>query len=67
MNLGKNLNINAIFKELYGFDLFTELNEKNKHVQKSLHSLLTDDQKEFEEQIILLSKIFIESINEKKN
>ena len=64
--LKTRIKINAIFKELYGFDLFTELNEKNKHVQKSLHSLLTDDQKEFEEQIILLSKIFIESINKKK-
>ena len=58
--------INTIFKKLYGFNLFIELNEKNKHVLKSLHSLLTDEQKEFEEQIISLSKIFIESINTKK-
>ena len=58
--------INTAFRELYGFDLFIELNKKNKHVQKSLHSLLTNEQKEFEEQIIFLSKIFIESINKKE-
>lgn len=50
-----------------GWSLFKPLNESDKHYLQSLHSLTSDDNaKEFDEQILNLTKIIIDSLNEKE-
>ena len=58
--------LNKMFEGRYGFKLFKELSQENKHVLDSLHSLTSNEQKELEEQMISLAKIFVESINKKE-
>ena len=57
---------NKKFERTYGFKLFKDLNQKNTHVLNALHSLTSNEQKELEEQMICLAKIFVESINKKE-
>ncbi|MCE9598389.1 MAG: hypothetical protein K8S54_10515 [Spirochaetia bacterium] len=50
-----------------GWCLFKPLNEGDKHYFQSLHSLTSDNnEKEFDEQILNLTKIIIDSLNEKE-
>jgi hypothetical protein len=48
-----------------GWSLFKPLAEDDKHHFKTLRIPLTGDQKEFDEQVLSLAKVLIESINEK--
>lgn len=58
---------NEKWSKKYGWNLFKQLNEKDEHYFKSLHCLTTDDNaKEFDEQVLNLTKIIIDSLNEKE-
>lgn len=50
----------------FGWTLFKHLNEDDSHYFKTLRIPLVDDQSEFDEQILSLSKILVDSINEKE-
>lgn len=51
----------------FGWTLFKPLSEEDFHYFKSFHLLTTDDNdKEFDEQILSLTKIFIDSLNVKE-
>ena len=50
----------------FGWYLFKPLSEKDQHHYSSLHVPTTNEQKEFDEQILSLVKIFIDSLNEKE-
>ena len=51
----------------YGWDLFKPLNPKDEFYLTSLHGLtVRDNDKDFESQILALTKIFIDSLNEKE-
>ena len=53
---------NTNFERCFGFMLFNELPPGNDSV--NLHDLTTGDEREFDEQILNMAKIFVESINE---
>ena len=57
--------INNKFQEAFGFPLFRKLSEDEHYVLSTLHSLITNEQKEFDEQILYLAKGFIDSLNKK--
>ena len=57
--------INKKFQTTYGFPLFRQLSEDGRHVLNALHSLITNEQKEFDEQILYLAKGFIDSLDKK--
>ncbi len=50
----------------FGWYLFKPLSEKDGHHYKSLHLPVSENQKEFDEQILSIVKIIIDSINEKE-
>lgn len=50
----------------YGWYLFKPLSKGDAHHLKSLHIPTTNDQKEFDEQVLSLAKIILESLNEKE-
>ena len=52
--------------EKFGWPLFLSLDEDDQHCFKTLHVPLTNEQKEFDEQVLALTKILIDSLNEKK-
>ena len=52
---------NANFERCFGFRLFNELPIGNESV--NLHDLAAGDEREFDEQILNMTKIFVESIN----
>lgn len=54
------------WSEKFGWYLFKPLLKDDFHHFKSLHVPLTNDQKEFDEQVLSLTKIFIDSLNEKE-
>jgi hypothetical protein len=51
------------FQELFGFELFLKLSEEDAHCHQTLHVPVTDQQKEFDEQIQYLAKILVDSLN----
>lgn len=55
----------AWFKK-FGWYLFKPLSKGDIHHFKSLHIPTTNNQKEFDEQVLSLTKIFIDSLNEKE-
>ena len=57
--------INKKFQPAYGFPLFRQLSADDRHVLNALHSLITNEQKEFDEQILYLAKGFIDSLDKK--
>ena len=57
--------INKKFQELFNFPLFRPLLEDDYYVLDTLHSLITNEQKEFDEQILYLTKGFIDSLDKK--
>ncbi len=52
--------------EEFGWYFFLPLDQKDNYHLDSLHIPLTNDQKEFDEQITSLVKVFIDSMNEKE-
>ena len=58
---------NEAWIKKYGWYLFKPLSKEDYHYLKSLHLLTSNDNdKEFDEQILSLTKIFIDSLNEKE-
>ncbi len=55
-----------LWEKKFGWTLFKPLNKEDKHHFKTLRIPLTEEQKEFDEQILSLTKIFIDSLNEKE-
>lgn len=53
------------WRDNYGFELFLPLANKDEHFYNSLRSMLTNEQSEFDAQILALTKITIDSINVK--
>jgi hypothetical protein len=53
------------WKEKMGWDLFLPLSEDEYHL-KTLRIPLTNEQKEFDEQVLSLTKLIIDSLNEKE-
>jgi hypothetical protein len=58
--------LNGYWNKEYGFNLFKPLNESDSHYYKSFRIPLTNEQKDFDEQLSSLSKIILESINIKE-
>ncbi len=54
------------WSEKFGWSIFLPLSEKDEHFYRSLRSLTTNEQSEFDAQILALTKITIDSINEKE-
>lgn len=50
--------------EKFGWYLFLPLRDDDKYHLKSLHVPTTEEQKEFEDQVLSISKIFIDSLNQ---
>ena len=50
----------------FGWNLFKPLNEPDKHYFSTLHIPLSESPSEFENQVLSLTKIIIDSINEKE-
>ena len=57
--------INEKFQEIHGFPLFRQLSKDDSYVLDALHSLIANEQKEFDEQILYLAKGFIDSLEKK--
>jgi len=58
---------NKDWEKKFWWLFFNELNISDNHIFKSLHWLTSNDnQKEFDEQVLFLTKIFIDYINEKE-
>ncbi len=58
---------NESWVKKYGWYLFKPLSQEDNHYFKSLHLLTSsDNEKEFDEQILALTKVFIDSLNEKE-
>lgn len=57
---------NEYWKKKFGWELFRPLTGKDDYAFKILRVPLTKDQREFDEQIAALTKVFIDSLNEKE-
>jgi hypothetical protein len=57
---------NEYWKKKFGWELFRPLTGKDEYAFKILRVPLTNDQREFDEQIATLTKVFIDSLNEKE-
>ena len=57
-------NFNQHWKKKFGWDLFKPLSSNDEYTLKILRVPLTKEQREFDEQILALTKIFIDSLNE---
>lgn len=56
-----------LWSKKFGWYLFKPLSEKDSHYFQTLHLLTTaNNSKEFDEQILAITKIFIDSLNEKE-
>lgn len=53
------------WREHFGWDFFIPLSEKDAHFYRTLRVPLSNDQAEFDSQVLALTKILIDSINEK--
>jgi hypothetical protein len=62
----KFLAFNQYWKKKFGWDLFRPLTGKDEYAFNILRVPLTNDQREFDEQIAMLTKVFIDSLNEKE-
>ncbi|MBR9683040.1 hypothetical protein GOV03_00695 [Candidatus Woesearchaeota archaeon] len=54
------------WEKKYGWKLFRPLSKEDEHHFKTLRIPLTNEQKEFDEQVLSFTKIFIDSLNEKE-
>jgi hypothetical protein len=59
-------NFTRRWREHFGWDFFIPLSEKDAHFYTTLRVPLSNDQAEFDGQVLALTKILIDSINEKK-
>jgi hypothetical protein len=57
---------NNKWKKKFGWELFKPLVGKDEYYLKILRVPLTNDQREFDEQVLALAKVFIDSLNEKE-
>jgi hypothetical protein len=57
---------NEYWKKKFGWELFRPLTGKDEYAFKILRVPLTNDIREFDEQIATLTKVFIDSLNEKE-
>ena len=57
---------NEYWKKKFGWELFRPLTGKDEYAFKILRVPLTNDIREFDEQIATLTKVFIDSLNEKQ-
>ena len=57
--------LNALAEKMFGGSMFLELTENDDHYLKTLRVPLTEEWKEFDEQIQAMAKIFCDSINVK--
>ncbi|MDD5222393.1 MAG: hypothetical protein PHE84_00250 [bacterium] len=57
---------NEEFRKAYGWDFFLPLHKDDEHFLKSLRTLSKDNQSEFDQQLLALTKIIVDSINEKE-
>lgn len=53
------------FRETVGWDFFKELHEDDQYCQKILHTPLSENRAEFDAQILNLTKLLVDSLNEK--
>jgi hypothetical protein len=57
---------NEYWKKKFGWELFKPLTGKDEYAFKILRKPLTNDIREFDEQVATLTKVFIDSLNEKE-
>ena len=57
--------LNDAFKEKFGYQLFLQLHNDDEYILKSLRIPLLESQAEFDQQILALVKLIIDSLNEK--
>jgi hypothetical protein len=60
------LQVQTNWRAKIGWDLFQALSEEDQYHFKTLRIPLTNEQKEFDEQVLSLTKLLIDSLNEKK-
>jgi hypothetical protein len=56
-------NLQKKSKSKYGEEFFLELSDKDKHAYETLHMPLTEEWKEFDEQIQAIAKVTVDSLN----
>jgi hypothetical protein len=54
------------WEKKFGWKLFKDLNKEDQHFIKSLRTPLTNEQKEFDEQVLAITKVLIDSLNEEE-
>ncbi|WP_127166404.1 hypothetical protein [Veillonella sp. CHU732] len=57
--------LNQIFKEKFGYPLFLKLHNDDKYILKTLRIPFLESQAEFDQQILALVKLIIDSVNER--
>ena len=57
---------NEKWKKKYGWQFFKDFPKQDKYLLKSLHTPLTTEQKEFDDMVLAITKIFIDSLNEEE-
>jgi len=57
-------NFKKEWERKHGWPLFLELSSKDQHLLTALHLPTTDDQSEFDSQVLYLTKILVDSLNE---
>jgi hypothetical protein len=55
---------NETWERAFGWPLFKELHEDDTHVKANLHIPITNSQAEFDEQVLYVAKLIVDSINE---
>ena len=58
--------INDMWKEKFGWELFKELHEEDKHNFDDLRIPVNESQSEYDQQVLSLVKVLIDSLNEKE-
>ena len=53
------------FKKAHGWDFFLDLHDADQYCYRALHTPLTDNGAEFDDQLINLTKLLVDSLNEK--
>lgn len=56
--------INASFESCYEFKLFKGLPPGNEHVEANFHTLTTNEEQEFSEQILNMAKLFVDTLDQ---
>jgi hypothetical protein len=56
----------SMYREVHGWDFFLPLHADDEHFLTALHVLSKDNQSDFDSQLLALTKILIDSLNEKQ-